>query len=39
MPGWLGERLDVVYAIDVLRPPSLPLHSVIPDDDVFDTVK
>ena len=20
MPGWLGERLDVVYAIDVLRP-------------------
>ena len=24
MPGWLGERLDVVYAIDVLRPPGLP---------------
>jgi hypothetical protein len=33
MPGWLGERLDVVYAIDVLRPPGLPLHSVIADDD------
>ena len=26
MPGWLGERLDVVYAIDVLRPPGLPLQ-------------
>jgi hypothetical protein len=25
MPGWLGERLDVVYAIDVLRssPPAV----------------
>jgi len=33
MPGWLGERLDVVYAIDVLRPPSLSLQSMIPDDD------
>lgn len=32
MPGWLGERLDVVYAIDVLRPPTLSLHSVIADD-------
>jgi 5-methylcytosine-specific restriction endonuclease McrA len=21
MPGWLGERLDVGYALDVLRPP------------------
>jgi len=20
MPGWLGERLDVAYAIDVLHP-------------------
>ena len=38
MPGWLGERLDVVYAIDVLRPPSLPLRSVTADDGdtVFD---
>jgi hypothetical protein len=27
MPGWLGERLDVVYAIDVLRPPGLSLHA------------
>jgi hypothetical protein len=33
MPAWLGERLDVVYAIDVLRPPGLPLHSVIANDD------
>jgi hypothetical protein len=32
MSGWLGERLDVVYAIDVLRLPSHPLHSVIADD-------
>jgi hypothetical protein len=22
MPGWLGERLDVGYAIDVLHPPA-----------------
>jgi len=24
MPGWLGERLDVVYAIDVLHPLARP---------------
>jgi len=23
-PGWLGERLDVGYAIDVLRPLATP---------------
>ena len=37
MPGWLGERLDVVYAIDLLRPPTLPVHPVIAGD-VFDSV-
>jgi hypothetical protein len=27
-PGWLGERLDVAYAIDVLHPLALhPLES------------
>ena len=35
MPGWRGERLDVVYAIDVLRPSSSSLRSVVADD-VFD---
>jgi hypothetical protein len=23
MPGWLGERLDVGYAIDVLHPRAI----------------
>ncbi len=26
-PGWLGERLDVVYAIDVLHPLAISSHS------------
>ena len=27
-PRWLGERLDVVYAIDVLRPHDVARHGV-----------
>jgi hypothetical protein len=26
MPGWLGDRLDVGYAIDVLHPLANPGH-------------
>jgi hypothetical protein len=28
LPGWLGERLDVAWAIDVLHPSALAPSSV-----------
>src|SRR5207302_1687409 len=34
MPGWLGERLDVGYAIDVLHPLALSNPSAAPALDV-----
>jgi len=29
MPGWLGERLDVGYAIDVLHPVAARVRTAV----------
>ncbi len=35
MPGWLGERLDVGYAIDVLHPVAARVRTAVE----FDTAR